>query len=102
MALLPRATSVAVVAIGLIGVAVVEGPFDIAFLTLRQRRTDPAAFGRMFAISMAFNQLGNPIGAALSGPLIAWSLTGALWVAAALVAISALIPLLVIPAREDS
>lgn len=100
MALLPGASSVVVVALALIGVAVVEGPFDIAFLTLRQRRTDPGAFGRMFAISMAFNQLGNPIGAALSGPLIAWSLTGALWVAAALVAVSALIPLVVIPAAS--
>ena len=100
MALLPRASSVVVVAAALIGVAVVEGPFDIAFLTLRQRRTDPAAFGRMFAISMALNQLGNPIGAALSGPLIAWSLSGALWVAASLVAVSALIPLVVIPAAR--
>lgn len=102
LALLPRASSVLIVATAVVGVAVVEGPFDIAFLTLRQRRTDPAAFGRMFAISMALNQLGNPIGAALSGPLIAWSLTGALWVAAALVAVSALVPLLVIPAQEDS
>lgn len=100
MALLPGASSVVVVAVALIGFAVVEGPFDIGFLTLRQRRTDPGAFGRMFAISMAFNQLGNPIGAALSGPLIAWSLSGALWVAAALVALSALIPLVVIPAAS--
>lgn len=98
MALLPRASSVLVVGVALVGVALVEGPFDIAFLTLRQRRTDPAAFGRMFAISMALNQLGNPIGAALSGPLIAWSLTGALWVAVGLTAVAAVVPLVVIPA----
>ncbi|HEV2415220.1 MAG TPA: MFS transporter [Candidatus Dormibacteraeota bacterium] len=100
LAFLPRASSVLIVAAALIGVAVVEGPFDIAFLTLRQRRTDPGAFGRMFAISMALNQLGNPIGAALSGPLIAWSLTGALWVAVGLTALAALIPLVVIPAAR--
>lgn len=100
LALLPRASSVLVVAAAMVGVAVVEGPFDIAFLTLRQRRTDPAAFGRMFAISMALNQLGNPVGAALSGPLIAWSLTGALWVAVGFVGLAALVPLVVIPAAS--
>ena len=100
MSFLPLAPSIFVVAAALVAVAAVEGPFNIAFLTLRQRRTDPAAFGRMFAISMALNQLGNPIGAALAGPQIAWSLSGALWVAAALVAAAAAIPLLVIPAEE--
>ena len=102
LALLPYASSVFIVVIALVGMAVVEGPFDIAFLTLRQRRTDPAAFGRMFAISMALNQLGNPIGAALSGPLIAWSLTGALWVAVGFVALASLVPLVVIPAEDEA
>jgi predicted MFS family arabinose efflux permease len=102
LALLPGATSVVVVVLALVGVGVIESPFDIAFLTLRQRRTDPAAFGRMFAISMAFNQLGSPLGSALSGPLIGWSLSGALWVAVALVAASATIPLVVIPPRAES
>lgn len=99
LALLPTASSVFVVILALVALAVVETPFDIAFLTLRQRRTDPSAFGRMFAISMALNQLGSPLGSALSGPLIAWSLPGALWVAAGLAAASAVTPLAVIPAR---
>ncbi|HET7419524.1 MAG TPA: MFS transporter [Candidatus Dormibacteraeota bacterium] len=100
MGLLPLASSIFVVVVGLLATAVAETPFDIAFLTLRQRRTDPAAFGRMFAISMALNQLGSPIGSALAGALIAWSLTGTLWVAAALVLAAAAAPLLVIPAEE--
>ena len=101
LAFLPGAPSVIVVGAALIAVALVETPFDIAFLTLRQRRTDPAKFGRMFAVSMALNQLGTPIGSAISGPLIAWSLSGALWVAAGLVAVAALVPLVAIPAKAE-
>lgn len=101
LALLPNASATLVVAAALIGVAVVEAPFDIAFLTLRQRRTDPAKFGRMFAVSMSLNQLGAPIGSAVAGPLIAWSLTGTLWVAVAMLVAGAAAPLLAIPARDD-
>ena len=45
------------------------GPADIALFTVRQRRTDPAWMGRAFSVSMAFNYLGVPIGAALAGIL---------------------------------
>ena len=101
MALLPFATSIVAVALALAVAGLVETPFDIAFLTLRQRRTDPAKFGRTFAVSMALNQLGGPIGSAVAGPLIAFSLTGALWVAVALVAAAAIFPILVIPERDE-
>ena len=50
---------------------------DIALFTVRQRRTDPAWMGRAFAVSMAFNFMGYPIGAAIGGLLVAISLTGA-------------------------
>jgi predicted MFS family arabinose efflux permease len=99
---LPFASSIVTVALAMAVAGLVETPFDIAFLTLRQRRTDPAKFGRTFAVSMAFNQLGAPVGSAIAGPLIAWSLTGALWVAAGLVAAAAVVPLVTIPAREES
>ena len=102
IAFLPMASSLFVVAAALVVAALAEAPFDISFLTLRQRRTDPARFGSMFAVSMALNQLGGPIGSALGGTLVAWSLSGALWVAAALVAVAAALPLLVIPARESA
>ena len=102
MAVMPFATSVLVVAAALVAVAIVETPFDIAFLTLRQRRTDPARFGRAFAVSMSLNVVGTPVGLALAGPLIAWSLNGALWFAVAATLIGAVFPLLVIPARDES
>jgi predicted MFS family arabinose efflux permease len=100
ISVLPGATSIVTVAVALLVAGFVETPFDISFLTLRQRRTDPAKFGTMFAVSMALNQLGGPVGSAIAGPLIAWSLSGALWVAVALVACAVVIPIAVIPARE--
>jgi predicted MFS family arabinose efflux permease len=102
MSLLPFASSIVAVALALAVAGLVETPFDIAFITLRQRRTDPARFGRMFAVSMALNQLGGPVGSAIAGPLIAWSLTGTLWVAVGLVALAAALPLVAIPPREDA
>jgi len=48
---------------------VLAGPVDIALFTVRQRRTDPAWMGRAFSVSMAFNFLGVPIGAAIAGIL---------------------------------
>ena len=100
MALLPLAGSVAAVAAALIAVALVTTPFDISFLTLRQRRTDPAQFGRAFAVSVSLNVVGGPVGSALAGPLLAWSLSGTLWFAAAATLVGALFPLLVIPAGK--
>lgn len=100
LAFLPRAGSVIVVAAALIAVAVAEAPFDIAFLTLRQRRTDPARLGRAFAVSMSLNMIGSPVGAALAGPLIARSLDAMLWAAVIAVVVSALFPILVIPREE--
>ena len=102
MSFLPFASSIVAVALALALAGLVETPFDIAFLTLRQRRTDPAKFGRTFAVSMALNQLGGPVGSAIAGPLIAWSLTGALWVAVGVVAAAAVMPLVTIPARAES
>ncbi|HZQ48883.1 MAG TPA: MFS transporter [Candidatus Dormibacteraeota bacterium] len=92
--------AVVVVAIALLGLA--TGPFDVGLFTLRQRRTDPAWFGRAFAISMSLNSIGNPVGSVIAGPLISYSLTAALWLAVALTLSASLFPLLTIPAREES
>ena len=46
-----------------------NGPLDIGLFTIRQRRTDPAWTGRAFAVSMAMNFVGFPIGAAIGGAL---------------------------------
>jgi hypothetical protein len=57
---------------------VLWGPVDIALFTVRQRRTDPAWMGRAFAVSMAFNFVGLPVGAALAGLLAEQSLEAAI------------------------
>ena len=54
------------------------GPMDIALFTVRQRRTDPAWVGRAFSVSMAFNYLGVPIGAAVAGILADSSIEAAI------------------------
>ena len=59
----------ALVFVEMLIVGVLIGPLDIALFTVRQRRTDPAWMGRAFAVSMAFNYLGVPFGAALGGLL---------------------------------
>jgi len=58
-----------------------EGIWDLGVFTLRQRRTDKHMMGRAFAISMAVNYSGVPIGAALGGWLAAQDVGLAIWVA---------------------
>ena len=64
--LIPDA-GVPLVVVALLGQGLVNGPLDVALFTIRQRRTDPAWMGRAFAVSMALNWSGMPIGAALTG-----------------------------------
>jgi MFS family permease len=73
------------------------GPVDIALFTVRQRRTDAAWMGRAFAVSMSLNFVGVPIGSAIAGPLVGWSLTGTFGLAAACCLLAGLMPLLLIP-----
>ena len=73
------------------------GPIDIGLFALRQRRTDPRWFGRVFAVSMSLNFAGMPIGSALAGPVIERSIPLALLVAAIVAALGCVVPLLVIP-----
>ncbi|HEY8953139.1 MAG TPA: MFS transporter [Candidatus Dormibacteraeota bacterium] len=102
MATLPFATSVAAVAIVLVVMGIANGPFDISLFTLRQRRTDPAWFGRAFAVSMSVNFVGTPIGSALAGTLIERSVDVALWTAVAGVLVAGIFPMLTIPAHDDA
>ncbi len=101
MAVLPFATSIMVVLLVMIVAGLANGPFDIGLFTLRQRRTDRAWFGRAFAISMSVNWIGTPIGSALAGPVIAWSLDYALWFAVFMAAVAAVFPVVTIPARDE-
>ena len=66
-----------------------NGPFDVSMFSMRQRRTDRAWYGRAFAVSMGLNWAGQPIGSAISGPLIHIGLTIAFLVAAGLMLVAA-------------
>ena len=99
MALLPFAASMPVAAVSLVVMGLANGPLDIGLFTLRQRRTDPAWFGRAFAVSMSVNSIGVPIGSAFAGALIGWSLDGTLWIAVATTLAAVSFPLLAIPGR---
>ena len=90
------------VAIGAMLVAGLSiGPFDVSMFSMRQRRTDPAWFGRAFAVSMGLNWAGQPVGSALSGPLIQLGLPLTFLVSGALIAGSAVLIRLVIPAEHQ-
>ncbi len=69
-----------VVGLLLFGAAV--GPIDVALLTLRQRRTPSAQFARVISVSMSLNLAGLPIGSALAGMTISWSMPATLLMAA--------------------
>jgi len=101
LALLPFAAALPIVAIAMVTFGAANGLLDIAMFTLRQRRTDPAWFGRAFAVSMAANSVGGPIGSALAGPLIGWSLNAALWAAFAAALVATALPFLMIPAKAE-
>jgi len=97
------AIGVAVLVLEMILVGLLVGPMDIALFTVRQRRTDPAWMGRAFAVSMAFNYFGMPVGAALAGLLADRSLAAAilvLGVGGSLAA--ALAAAFVVPRQEDA
>ena len=91
---------VVVAAAAVVGLA--SGPFDVSLFTLRQRRTDPAQYGRAFAISMALNYVGEPVGSAVGGPLVSRSLELALLAAVGSCLVGAALALLVIPGKDES
>ena len=70
--------ALAVVVLEMLLVGLLLGPMDVALFTVRQRRTDPAWMGRAFAVSMAFNYVGMPVGAALGGILADRSIEAAI------------------------
>lgn len=69
-------------AVGLMLIGAAAGPIDVGVLTLRQRRTEPAELGRVLSVSMSLNLAGGPLGSALGGLLVVWSLSGTFAVAA--------------------
>lgn len=94
--------AVAGVAIGVAIIGAADGPFNICTFSLRQRRTARAWFGRAFAVSMALNFSGVPIGSALSGPILGISLPLTIMIAATLAVAGGVLMMLKIPAVEDA
>src|SRR5256712_901062 len=99
VALLAFAGNAWLVAAALMIAGLANGPFDVSMFSMRQRRTDPAWYGRAFAVSMGLNWAGQPIGSAISGPLIHIGLTVAFLVAAGLMLVAATLVWWVIPAE---
>jgi MFS family permease len=87
-------------AAALFGVA--GGVWDVSVFTVRQRRTDPRLMGRAFAISIAINSVGYPIGAALGGWLATQSIALAIFVAVGFGMVGTVLGWLTLPARDDS
>jgi MFS family permease len=82
---------------GLVLVGLVGGAVNVGVLTLRQRRTDPAMLGRVIAVSISLNLLGEPVGAALGGWLADAALPLAFAAGGLAAALGALACLLLIP-----
>ncbi len=91
----PRLVALAMIALG-----IANGPFDVALFTVRQRRTDPEWMGRAFAVSMALNFAGFPIGSALAGFIVPLSIEGALLLAVAATAAGGIVSYVGVP-HED-
>jgi len=68
LAIVARDALLIAAAMLLLGLA--TGPFDVTLFTVRQRRTDPSWMGRAFAVSMALNFSGFPIGSAVGGAIV--------------------------------
>ncbi len=73
---------VAGLVVGLMLISVAAGPIDVGLLPLRQRRPESAELGRVLSVSMSLNLAGIPVGSALAGVLIPWSLIATFAVAA--------------------
>lgn len=94
-------TPLAQVPLALLGTMVLLGlagaPIDLGLFALRQRRTDPRWFGRVFAVSMSLNFAGVPVGSALAGLVLERSLPLALLLGVVVALAGCVVPYLVIP-----
>jgi MFS family permease len=92
----------ALIALSMVLFGLLNGPMDIGLFTIRQRRTDPAWMGRAFAISMAFNFMGYPIGAALAGALAEDSLDVAIVAAVISSVVATILAAVLVPRRDPA
>ena len=100
LAVVATADTVAQTVIGMTVIGLSTGPLDVSLFSLRQRCTEATVQGRAFAVSMAVNYVGLPLGSAIAGPLVQWSAATALLLAAATSAVASALGLLLIPRRQ--
>ena len=100
IAAIASASSLGGLVLGVLLVGIGSSVMDVALFSLRQRVTDPAWFGRAFAVSMHLNYSGIPIGSALSGPLLAISTPVALAAAVAFAVGAAGLTFVMVPSSE--
>jgi MFS family permease len=92
--------SLPLIALGIAIAGGADAASSVSAFSLRQRRTPRAWFGRAFAVAMAFNFSGVPIGSALAGPVLGVSTTFAILVAAGLTLGASVVMRLKIPASD--
>jgi MFS family permease len=102
IAAIATASSLGGLVVGVVLVGIGSSVMDVALFSLRQRVTDPAWFGRAFAVSMHLNYSGIPVGSALSGPLLAISTPVALAAAVAFAIAAAGLTFVMVPSSERS
>ena len=78
---LPSGVDTVRLALAMTVLGLATAPFDVTLFTVRQRRTDPAWMGRAFAVSMALNFAGFPLGSVIGGALAPVSIEAVLAVA---------------------
>jgi MFS family permease len=88
------------IAVAMLALGIATGPFDIVLFSLRQRRTDPAWLGRAFAVSMALNFVGFPVGSAIAGAGVSFSIELVLLAAVACGALAAAFAFVGIPSED--
>lgn len=97
--LIPQSSLALIAGMFLIGIS--GGAVDIGLFALRQRRVDVAWFGRAIAVSMSLNFAAMPVGSIIAGPLVAYSISLALVIAALAALIGVPVVLLTVP-RDDT
>ena len=100
LALLAVAPDLAVVTVAMLVYGGSGGPLNVGMWSMRQRRTDPAWYGRAMAVSMSLNSVGTPIGSAVAGPLIGAGLLVAVAVAAGFAFAASAVTVLLIPGSD--
>ena len=103
VAIYPLAASLGLYGLGagIMIMGFLEGPADVGLLTLRQRRTAPEWLGRVLTVSMSLNVSGLPLGSAIGGSLVSYSVDAALIFAAMASVVAAIATFLLIP-REPN